>query len=97
MAYHFDVVIVKVEDKGPVVVRVVVRPQARGAIVAAAGTQRGGVEGVDLRARGDAECHVQRRVVGRAAATQKSGLGATPKPATALPPVTSAGNCSSSS
>ena len=54
MADRFDVVAVRVEHEGGVVIRVVPRAQARRAVVAATGGEGGGVEGVHLRAAGAA-------------------------------------------
>jgi len=65
---HFDIVAVRVQYEGAAVVRVVVRPQAGGAIVAPACGQRGGMEGIHLLAVGRTESHVQRWLVGAATA-----------------------------
>src|SRR5690606_7229762 len=48
MTDGFDIVAVRIENKGTVVVRVVVGPQARCAIVLAARGHRRLVEGIDL-------------------------------------------------
>ena len=57
MADGFDIVAVGVEDEGAIVVRVIVRTQARPTIVLAAGGDGGGVEGIDFgaaaRGKGD--------------------------------------------
>src|SRR5689334_22122293 len=50
VANQFDVVAVRVDDEGRVVVRVVLRPQARPAVVLAARLQRRAMEVVDLLA-----------------------------------------------
>ena len=50
MADGFDIVAVRVDDEGAVIVGVVVRADARRAVVLAAGSQRRRVEGVDLGA-----------------------------------------------
>jgi hypothetical protein len=50
MAHRLDVVALRVDDEGAVVVRVVLGAQAGGAVVLAAGGDRGGVEGVYLGA-----------------------------------------------
>src|SRR5258708_40095434 len=47
MAYRLDVVAVGIEHEGAVVIRVVVRPQPRRAVILAAGGERRTVEGVD--------------------------------------------------
>ena len=61
MADRFDVVPVGPDDEGAVVVRVVVRAKARGAVVFAAGVQSGAVEVLDLLAAVSREANVQRR------------------------------------
>lgn len=55
MADGLDVVAVRVEDEGAVVAGVVDRPQTGGAVVGATRGQGGGVEGVDLLDRANAE------------------------------------------
>ena len=75
MAYHFNVVTVEIEHEGAVVVRVVVRPRAGRAVVAAAGAERRGVEGIHQRARLDPEGHVQWRAVGRTLGHPEVRLG----------------------
>ena len=55
----FDAVPVRVEEKAAVVVGVVLRPQARLAVVAVAGLHPTLPEGVDVLPRLDSEGHVQ--------------------------------------
>ena len=50
MANRLDIVAVRIEDEGGVVVRVIMRTQAGGAVVLAAGSQRGPVKGIDADA-----------------------------------------------
>ena len=47
VADPLDVVAIGIEHEGAVIVRVILRPQSRCAIVLAAGRERGAVEGVD--------------------------------------------------
>src|SRR5690606_36781006 len=63
MADRLDVVAVGLEDEGGIVVRVVVGPQARAAVVLADGRKRGGVQGVDLGAGFRLETDVQAAAV----------------------------------
>ena len=48
MTNHFHIVAVGIEDVGGKIIGVMFRSQFRCAVVASAGLQRGGVEGVDL-------------------------------------------------
>ena len=50
MAHRLDVVAFGVDDKGAVVVRVVLRAQAGGSVVLASGADGGGIKGVHLGA-----------------------------------------------
>ena len=47
MAHRLDIVAVGIEHEGAVIVRVIVRPQSRRAVILAAGRERGAMEGVD--------------------------------------------------
>src|SRR5436309_13107471 len=67
VADGLDVVAVRVEDVGPVVVRVVHRAHARGAVVGRAGGEGGGVERVDVLAPLDPERDVEPALDGFAA------------------------------
>jgi hypothetical protein len=49
MAHRLDVVAIGIEDEGGIIVGMIVRPQARIAIVSAAGMKCGSVEGIDTR------------------------------------------------
>src|SRR5271168_5075846 len=60
MADGLDVVAVRVEDEGTVIVRMILRAQARRAIIASAGSERGGVERAHLRLVLRGESHVDR-------------------------------------
>src|SRR5208337_4127522 len=51
VAHGFDIVAVGIEDEGPVVVRMIVRPQARRAVVPAPRRERRSIERLDLGAR----------------------------------------------
>lgn len=51
MAYRLDVVAVQVTYKGSIVVAVVLRPEARRAVIGATSGKRGMIEGIDLLAR----------------------------------------------
>ena len=62
MADGLDVVTVRVEHEGAVVVRVVVRPQPRRAIVLAAGRERRVIERIDRRSIVRGDRHVQRTI-----------------------------------
>lgn len=61
MAHHFDVVPVGANDERRVVVRVVVRTQARRAVVCAARLQRRAMEGINLLAPLGHKCQVKVR------------------------------------
>ena len=65
MADRFDVVPIRVQHEGAIVIRVVMQARTRRAIVAPAGGQGSMIERVDLGAGLHAEGHVQRRVVHR--------------------------------
>ena len=56
---RLDVVAIRIEHEGAIVVRMVVRPQARRAVVLAAGRERGAMEGVDRGAVLGGEAEVQ--------------------------------------
>src|SRR5690606_34883110 len=60
VAHRLDVVAVRADDEGGVVVRMIVRAQSRRAVVLAAGSDRGAVERVDLRVVPGGEGKVQR-------------------------------------
>src|SRR5262245_49019304 len=61
VADRFDVVVVEVEDEGAVVVRMVLRPQARCAVAPTARSESGVVEGAHRGAALDHEGDVRRR------------------------------------
>ena len=65
MADGLDIVAVGIEDEGAVVVRVIMRPQARPAIVLAAGGKGGGMERIDLSAaaRGEGDMLMGPRLI----------------------------------
>ena len=79
MADGLDVVAVRVVHEGAIVSRVVMGPDARGAIADAAGGERGRVERADLGACRDAERDMDRRPVGRARVDPEVGLGRRPE------------------
>ena len=80
MAHRLDVVPVRVEHERAVVVRVVVRADARRAVVLAARRHCGLVERVDDGAVLRADRDVHRPVGSPSPPIQKSGLPPTPKP-----------------
>src|SRR5450755_550485 len=72
---RFDVVPVGIQHKRAIVVRMVLRPEPRTAVVLTAGRHRRAVEGLDLRVRFGAERHVYRRNVRLVLADPEVGLG----------------------
>ena len=55
MADGFDIIAVGIEDEGPVIIGMIMRPEAGRAVVGAAGGKARCVEGVDQSARLDGE------------------------------------------
>src|ERR1700730_16082995 len=59
VAYGFDIVAVRIEDEGAVIIRMINRAQRPRALVCRAGRHGGGIEGVDRRTRACFEGDVQ--------------------------------------
>ena len=78
MAHHFDVVPVRPDDEGGVIVRVVLRPQARRTVVPAARPQGRAMEGIDLLATfgRERQMQVRRLLLGLADAQRRRIAGA---------------------
>ena len=78
MAHHFDVVPVRTDDEGRIVVRVIVRAQTGRTMVLAARRQGRAMEGIDLPAVGGGERQVKMRrlLVGLAQAERRLSLRA---------------------
>ena len=81
MADGLDVVAVRVEDEGAVVVRVVDLADTRSAVVGPAGGERGGVEGVNQVASIHAERHVDARLRAAVSLRDPEEGKVVPKPA----------------
>jgi hypothetical protein len=78
VADGLDVVAVGVEDKGAVIIRVVLRAQTGRAVVAPAGGKGGLVEGIDLCPRGCGKAIWAPVATSSRAPIQKNALGLTP-------------------
>jgi hypothetical protein len=85
VADGLDVVAVRIEHEGAVIVRVIMRPQAGSAMVRAAGGERGFVEFVDRGAVGRREGDMQAAIEPASPPIQKSGLPLRPKPTAGWP------------
>ncbi|KUQ20133.1 hypothetical protein AWI35_12060 [Klebsiella aerogenes] len=65
MTHRFDIVSIWRNDKGGVVIGVVIRPQSRRAVILASGGQRRVPEGINLLAAVGAKGDMQRRGASR--------------------------------
>src|SRR5690606_10965800 len=74
-ADRLDIVAVRIEHEGTVVIGVIMRAKAGRAIVGAAGRQRGGIEGVDLGVAGGSDGVVATGAGGQGVAQPEIGLG----------------------
>src|ERR1700681_3826087 len=68
VAHHSEVVAIRIEREGAVVVGVIVGPQTRCAVIASAGRERGPIKRIHLRAARGPEGHVDWRPMGLTAA-----------------------------
>ena len=68
MTNDFYVVAVRIEDEGTVVVRMIMRPQARRAVIFSSGSEGGLMKGVNQRAFSDAKGDMNTRIVRRSLA-----------------------------
>jgi hypothetical protein len=80
MTHGFNIVTIRTNDKGGVVVRVVIRSQARRPVVLATGSDGAAIEVVDLTPSLCGESKMQRSTFLRAGAEPERGFVVSPQP-----------------